>query len=155
MTDAQHSAEDLDAIRDEIQKDVDAGTGLKHFEDVLDESTATTEHATAEEKEQWARDEKALLLAIKMALNEALIPQGMRVLTYGRLADDPYPTFVVKDREGREFKATIEYHEALGWAARDTMKQMVATLLERVRAARAQYYHRMGVLLVDGKVAMQ
>lgn len=140
----KHSNEELDVLAREIQRDVDAGVGLKHFEDVLDDSTAQTEFATADEKEQWARDEKTLLLAIKVALNEALVPQGMRVLHYGRPAGESNPTFIVKDREGREFKATIEYTEALGWAARDTMRQMVRTLLERVRAARATYYGRMG-----------
>lgn len=147
MTDPQHSPEELDVIAKEIQRDVDNGS-LKHFEDVLDTEAANTEFTPAQEREQWARDEKALLLAIKLALNETLIPQGMRVLHYGRLNEDKGPTFIVKDREGREFKATIEYDEALNWAARDTMRQMVKTLLERVRASRATYYGRMGMAVI-------
>ncbi len=146
-TQQTHAPEELDAIAKDVQKDTEAGS-LKHFEDILDQAhsiDANPEFVTAEQREQWERDEQELLLALKRAINENLIPRGMRVTDYGTTFSPPGGRFRVKDGDGRTFDATIEWDQALQWESTVMFRKMVDTLTGRLLDSREYYFRRMGV----------
>lgn len=140
----EHDPAELDAIASEVRAETEAGS-LKHFEDVLDEAhscDANTSFVTADQREQWERDEQALLRAMKLAINDNLVPRGMRVLDYSRRGTEQGPRFRVKDREGRVFEATVEYDESIHFEGMAAFRKLVSTLTERLIAAREYYFKR-------------
>lgn len=147
MTDS--SDPDLDNIAAEVNEDIAAGQGEKHFQDLFDEVSASTGSAHVDMdpgvRERLARFE----LEFAEGLNERLRGNEHGFVCIGVNQDGHGQGFICKfrDKDLRLFTAECSYDDGFEAAARygkESMgRGMMAVVIERLVAARVRYFERM------------
>lgn len=148
----EFSAEEEDAIAAEVQADIRAGQGMKHFADVWDTMLSenhqhqNTDAPDAHECDRIKRQEIELCRDLKLAATYMLVPQGMRVESVGPNGHGTGYRAQIKDGEGRRYDAEIHFDEAarldLSIDPRRVFEAMAGTLVERALEARKRYFAR-------------
>lgn len=139
-----------DALAAQVNADIAAGRGHRHFEDVFDELNSTQKQATnapdAAQRDELERYELAVMWQLKRDVTQNLLPSGMRVVQVVPDREVKGYRAYVTDRDGRSFEAVITYDESNLPAdvdGRAVFKMMVDTLTERALGARKHYFDRM------------
>lgn len=151
-------AEEEDAIAREVNEDIRAGNGLKHFQDVTDlfltdNHQAQPTHAPdAAECDRIARQEFELKRDLKLECTRMLVPHGMRVLHVNANGEGTGYLAQIKDGEGRLYDAQIYFDESarldMSIKPHEVFRAMCGTIVERALEARKKYFVR-ACIIVD------
>lgn len=156
----EFSEEEQDAIAREVNEDIRAGRGYKHFQDVWD-SMLTENHQAqpthapdAAESDRIAKQEFELCRDLKTACTNELVGHGMRVLSVKKNGEGTGYLATIKDAEGRHYEATILYDEAarvdMSFKPHEVFRSMVNTVVTRALEARRKYFVR-ACIIVDSE----
>ncbi len=149
----EFSPEEEDAIAKEVNEDIRAGKGYRHFQDVLDGMFSNNESRArdtglpdADEQDRIAKQEFELCRDLKQACTRELIGHGMRVLTLKANGKGTGFLAVIKDAEHRHYDAELFYDEAakldLSIKPHEVFRAMVGTIVDRALEARKKYFQR-------------
>ena len=148
----EFSAEEEDAIAKEVNEDIRAGKGLRHFQDFTDafltenHQALPTHEPDAETRDHIAKQEFALCRDLKMQATYELVGHGMRVESVSKNGEGTGYLARIKDGEGRWYEATITYDESaaldLSIDAHGVFRHMVDALVSRALEARRKYFVR-------------
>jgi hypothetical protein len=144
----EFSPDEVDALHAEVQRDIAAGDGDKHFEDVIDALHSRQGDASVEETAQQREDFERFARALRSGLREQLAPQGLwcqRVIEDGK-GTGLHITF--RDRQNRRFDVEYGWDDGLHAYAKHGEsggRAVMHEICEKVLAARETYFARMGV----------
>ncbi len=151
MTDkpSPFSPAEEDALAVEIQQDIDAGVGEKHFQEVFDSVSNSAGNAHVDmdpaTRERLAR----FRLEFCAGLNDRLRGNEHGFVCLAVNDDGHGQGFICKcrDKDGRAFTAEVSYDDGFEAAARygkESMgRAMMQVVIERLVAARKKYFDRM------------
>lgn len=145
-------AAESDQIAKEVNEDIDAGQGEKHFQDLFDEINSKQGSAHVDE-DPAVRDRIArFMLDFHNGLNSQLRGNEHGFACLGVNADGKGTGFVCKfrDRTGRPFTVDVSYDDGFEAASKRGVTEMgrgmLDTVLERLIAAREKWFARMGAM---------
>lgn len=145
-------AEESDQIAKEVNEDIAAGQGEKHFQDLFDEINSKQGDARPDE-DPATRDRIArFMLDFHRGLNEQLRGNEHGFHCRGVNLDGRGTGFVCKfqDRTGRPFTVDVTYDDGFEAATKRGVTEMgrgmLDVVLERLIAAREKWFKRMGAL---------
>lgn len=152
MKPSPFSPEEEDAIATEVQQDLDAGQGEKHFQEIFDSISSSSASPASgmdpDVRERLERFKREFLIG----LNERLRGNEHK-FTCVAVNDDGHGNgFICKVRDGdmRLFTVEVSYDDGFEAAAKlgkESMgRGMLAVVVERLVAARKRYFERMGGL---------
>lgn len=148
MSSREFAPDEVEALHAEVQRDLAAGEGDKHFEDVIDVLHSTQGNASVEETAEQREDFERFARALRAGLREQLAPQGLwcqRVIEDGK-GTGMHITF--RDRQNRRFDVEYGWDDGLHAYARhgdNGGRAVMHEICEKVLAAREHYFARMGV----------
>lgn len=138
-----------DALAVEIQQDIDAGVGEKHFQEIFDSVSASAGSA-AVDMDPATRDRlKRFESEFAHGLNDRLRGNEHGFICLAVNQDGHGTGFVCKfrDKGGRPFTAECSYDDGFEAAAKygkESMgRGMMAVVIERLVEARKKYFARM------------
>jgi len=146
------SPDEEDAIATEVQQDLDAGQGEKHFQDLYD-SIASSSASPASGMDPDVRDRlERFKREFLVGLNERLRGNEHQFRCVAVNDDGHGNGFICKFRDAdlRLFTAEVSYDDGFSCAAKfgktEMGRGMMSVVIERLIAARKRYFERMGSL---------
>lgn len=152
MKPAPFSPEETDQIAKEVNEDIEAGVGDKHFQEIFD-SIQSTQGSAHVEEDPGVRDRIArFMIDFHNGLNSQLRGNEHGFACLAVNADGKGTGFVCKfrDRTGRPFTVDVTYDDGFEAASKRGVTEMgrgmLDVVLERLIAAREKWFARMGKL---------
>lgn len=147
--------DELDAIAADVQWDMRAGQGAKHFQDVLDELHSTQARPThgpdKNEQERIERAERTIMSDLKQAATYELLSHGMRVRSINHNGHGTGWIAAISDAEGRLYEAQILYDEAAKIDAAINghafFRKLVDGMVSEALEARRKYFVRACIMV--------
>lgn len=142
-------AADTDDIAADVNADLAAGEGAKHFQDLLDDVNSTQGSAHVVETPDLSDELHRFMLAFRQGLNDQLrgTEAGFVCLNVG---PDGHGTGFMcnfRDKTGRPFNVHVTYDDGFAQAAAHGVEQMgrgmMETVIGRLIAAREKWFARM------------
>jgi len=146
------SSEEEDAIAAEVQEDIDAGVGDKHFQEIFDSINSTQGDAHVEESPEVRDRLTRFMLQFQVGLTEQLRGNEHGFVCLGVSPDGHGTGFICsfRDKAGRPFNVSISYDDGFAEAAKrgksEMGRGMLDVVLARLIAAREKWFARMGKL---------
>jgi len=151
MKPSPFSPDEEDAIAKEVQQDLDAGQGEKHFQDLFD-SLAGSPSSPAQMDPDVRDRLKRFAFEFQVGLNDRLRGNEHGFVCLAVNDDGHGDGFVAKfrDKDGRPFTAECTFEDGFDGAAKfgkgEMGRFMMMKVIERLIAARKRYFERMGSL---------
>jgi hypothetical protein len=146
------SSEEEDAIAAEVQEDIDAGVGEKHFQELFDSLNSTQGDASVDVSPE-VRDRLArFMLQFQAGLSDQLRGNEHGFVCLGVSADGHGTGFICsfRDKGNRPFNVAVSYDDGFQAAAKNGNAEMgrgmLTLVLDRLVAARKTWFARMGQL---------
>jgi len=154
----EEQAKQDDATAAEVNTDLAAGNGAKHFEDLLDDlhSNPSTQHNeeeredTTDEREKKERIFQEMAREIKSRLNTMLLNEGLLVKQVKRGYGGRNFLIIAIDRMRRQYEAEVDFEtmgREMAMDERHAFTAMVVLCAKELRAAREKYAMRAGLIL--------
>lgn len=146
------SSDEEDSIADEVNEDIAAGVGEKHFQDIFDEVNSTQGSARVDVDPGVLDRLARFRLEFASGLNDRLRGNEAGFTCLGVNDDGHGRGFICKFRDagGRPFTAEVSYDESFEAAARYGNTEMGRAMLQIVIAklldAHAKYFQRMNAM---------
>lgn len=152
MTAPVFSPEEEDAIAAEVQEDIDAGVGDKHFQEIFDSLNSTQGDASVGMDPETLDRLRRFCLQLQAGLTDQLRGNEHGFTCQGVSMDGHDTGFICsfRDKAGRPFNVAVSYDDGFAAAAKngkhDMGRGMMTTVLDRLIAARKEWFRRMGVM---------
>lgn len=142
-------AADADDVAADVNADLAAGQGAKHFQDLLDDMESTQGSARVVETPDVTEELHRFMLAFKRGLGDQLKGTEAGFVCLNVCADGMGTGFMCsfRDKTGRPFNVHVTYDDGFAQAAEHGTEQMGRGMMElvigRLLAAREKWFARM------------
>lgn len=146
------SPEEEDAIAGEVQADLDAGVGDKHFQEIFDSINSTQGDARVDVSPEVRDRLNRFMLQFQAGLSDQLRGNEHGFKCLGVSADGHGTGFICsfRDKGNRPFNVAVSYDDGFEAAAKNGKSEMgrgmLDVVLSRLIAAREKWFARMGQL---------